>query len=188
MNSYLSYFQHRIIEHSEFDVEKLLFGMPCYDSEKQQYVYVICQGSPLRGDSRSVLNRAGAYFRHYFGEFGGKDDFSNPIQTVKRIPVCSVKPTLNLVREICALPEEEYYKDPKNRAYIHGRIGVALLGLLQVGHVIYNGHYSEFPKAALRMLPQFRLTKVVKVVEDSGEIFNLVFNNGFLPVKNPKSK
>lgn len=189
MNSYLTCFQHRIIEFSEFDVDSLLYGVPCYDTKEKKYVYAICRGSPLRGDSRSMLNRAGTYFKHYHEVFDSKSDtFANPLQTSKTIPVCSVVPTLALVGEVCALPEEEYYTDPKNRAFIHGRIGVVLLGLLQAGHVIYNEHYSEFPQAALRLLPQFRLTEIVKVVEDTGAVFNMVFNKSFLPIKNPKSK
>lgn len=181
MNSYLKHFSHRTIEFGEFNPDTVLFGIPCWDGIKKQYVYALCRGASLRGEGPSLLQRAGVYYRYYFERFP-KESFDNPIKTSKIIPVCSVVPTLQLIKEVAGLPEEEYYKDPNHRAYIHGKAAVCYLTMMQAGAVIYDSHWSQFPQTHIRYLPPYRLTEVVKVLEDDGAIFNQIFSKEFIPV------
>ena len=183
MNSYhLGKYRHRTIEFSEFNPGELRFGIPCWDSNKKDYVYVVCRAAPLRGDSASLMKRAGVYFRYYHERYP-EQLFDNPLTASKAIPVCPVIPTLAMLEEVVALQEEEHYRDPNHRAFIHGKISVALMALIHAGAVIYGDHWSEFPRGVVPYLPQFRLTEIVEIGEDDGRAFERIYGINFLPIK-----
>lgn len=177
VNRYLLELNHRTIEYSQVDLEKIHIAIPCHDRETDTYHLVVFSVEELEGHGDSYLRYSKQYIETLF-----ESDCSlinrevcpswNPKS--RKMPHIFARPDIRSVLLASRIRTEDMAGDQLTK-WDKQNLGAVYSAINHVGFLINGNDYCEFPFGFARYYKPFRVKEIIDIREEDGEIYRVQY-------------
>lgn len=177
VNRYLLEFNHRTIEYSQVDLEKLNIAIPCFDRETGTYHLVVFSVEELKEFGDSHLQYSKQFIETLYDadcEYINREVLPKWNPRSRRIPHIFARPDIRSVLLASRISENDMLEGKLGKPD-YQNLGAVYSAINHVGYVIYDGNYCAFPFGLVNFIKPFRIKEIVDILEDDGYIYSVEY-------------
>lgn len=177
VNDYLLEFNHRTIEYSQVDLEKINIAVPCFDRETGTYHLVRFSVEELEDHGDSYLRYSKQFVQTLFESdcaFINREVCPRWNPKSRKMPHIFARPDIRSFLLASRIPGGDMTPD-KLSLWDKQNLGAVYSAINHVGFIIYGDNYCEFPFGYAWQLMPFRVKEIVDIQEDTGEIYRVQY-------------
>lgn len=177
VNRYLLELNHRTIEYSQVDLEKINIAIPCHDRETDTYHLVRFSVEELEGHGDSYLRFSKQFIETLFDSkctLINREVCPRWNPKSRKMPHIFARPDIRSVLLASRIAAEDITAD-KLTIYDKQNLGAVYSAINHVGFIIDGKDYCEFPFGFARYFKPFRIKEIVDIQEDAGEIYRVQY-------------